>query len=52
MRESKKSEYGDGKFEYASTSIVVNTLAEKKKLVNSRSGLRSTLTSNIPKTDS
>ena len=31
MRESKKSEYGDGKFEYASTSRVVNTLAEKKK---------------------
>ena len=30
MRESKKSEYDDGKFEYASTSRVVNTLAEKK----------------------
>ena len=43
MRESRKSEYGNGKHEYASTSRVMNTLAERKKimLVNSLSGLRS-----------
>ena len=31
MRESRKSEYGNGKHEYASTSRVMNTLAERKK---------------------
>ena len=49
MRESKKNEYGNGKFEYASTSRVMKALVEYTLLVNSRSGSRSNSSSNTPK---